>query len=253
MVQLKGADASHWTNVTDWNALAKAIDFIYLKATEGNKSVDPKALDFHFAAVHAGLKVGFYHFFRPTSVEDAIAEGDFFVSQIGHLHVDLPYVLDVETNDAKLSKADLSKCCVAFLQRVTAKTGKPAMVYTYDSFIGAQLDSTLGHYPLWLADYGDHKLSSNPVWHTFVGLQYTESGHVAGIAGNADLDLLDDNMVIRPPAPPKPAAPLVHKVVAGDTLSEIATSHGTTVDALKKLNKITDVNHIEVGQVIKLK
>lgn len=44
----------------------------------------------------------------------------------------------------------------------------------------------------------------------------------------------------------------VYKVVSGDTLSKIASKHGTTVAALVKLNGIKDPNKINVGQAIKL-
>lgn len=63
------------------------------------------------------------------------------------------------------------------------------------------------------------------------------------------------------PAEKKPAAkpvakakpkPKTHKVVSGDTLGKIAKKYGTTVATLAKLNKITNVNSIRVGQVIKL-
>lgn len=43
-----------------------------------------------------------------------------------------------------------------------------------------------------------------------------------------------------------------YRVVAGDTLWEIAQNHGTTVDTLARLNNIKDPNKISVGQIIKL-
>jgi murein DD-endopeptidase MepM/ murein hydrolase activator NlpD len=43
-----------------------------------------------------------------------------------------------------------------------------------------------------------------------------------------------------------------HKVVSGNTLGGIAKKYGTTVAALARLNRITNVNSIRVGQVIKL-
>jgi murein DD-endopeptidase MepM/ murein hydrolase activator NlpD len=55
------------------------------------------------------------------------------------------------------------------------------------------------------------------------------------------------------PAAKKPAAkPKTHKVASGDTLGKIATRYKTTVSVLAKLNNITNVNSIRVGQVIKL-
>ena len=42
------------------------------------------------------------------------------------------------------------------------------------------------------------------------------------------------------------------KVSKGDTLSKIASKHGTTVDALARINGIEDVNLIRVGQSLKV-
>lgn len=41
-------------------------------------------------------------------------------------------------------------------------------------------------------------------------------------------------------------------VKSGDTLSDIATSHGTTWQHLQEINKLDNPNNIKVGQVIKL-
>jgi len=45
---------------------------------------------------------------------------------------------------------------------------------------------------------------------------------------------------------------LTYTIVSGDTLGEVATKFGKTVDYLKTLNNITDINKIEVGQVLKV-
>lgn len=55
------------------------------------------------------------------------------------------------------------------------------------------------------------------------------------------------------PPEAKPVEPVTeHTVVSGDSLSSIAKKYGTTVDKLAAYNKIENVNHITVGQVIKL-
>ena len=53
------------------------------------------------------------------------------------------------------------------------------------------------------------------------------------------------------PAPPASAAK-EHKVVKGDTLTSIAKKYKTTVATLVKLNKISDPNKLDLGQIIKL-
>ncbi len=55
------------------------------------------------------------------------------------------------------------------------------------------------------------------------------------------------------PPETKPEEPVTeHTVVSGDSLSSIAKKYGTTVEKLAAYNNIENVNHITVGQVIKL-
>ncbi len=44
-----------------------------------------------------------------------------------------------------------------------------------------------------------------------------------------------------------------YRVARGDTLTQIARKHGQSVSALKRLNKLNDVDHIRVGQILKVK
>lgn len=46
---------------------------------------------------------------------------------------------------------------------------------------------------------------------------------------------------------------VTYTVVAGDTLSEIAAKFGTTIAAIASLNKISNVNSIYIGQVLRIK
>jgi LysM repeat protein len=55
------------------------------------------------------------------------------------------------------------------------------------------------------------------------------------------------------PKPSKtPAAARTYRVKPGDTLSGIATTYGTTVATLMRINNITDARSLRVGQVLKL-
>ncbi|HHF7060907.1 TPA: LysM peptidoglycan-binding domain-containing protein [Streptococcus mutans] len=47
-------------------------------------------------------------------------------------------------------------------------------------------------------------------------------------------------------------AETTYTVKSGDTLSEIASTHGTTVDKLAKINKINNIHLIHAGQILEL-
>jgi murein DD-endopeptidase MepM/ murein hydrolase activator NlpD len=51
----------------------------------------------------------------------------------------------------------------------------------------------------------------------------------------------------------KPIGEGQYRVVKGDTLTQIARKHGQSIDALKRLNNLKDLDHIRVGQVLKVK
>ncbi|MFM7171188.1 MAG: LysM peptidoglycan-binding domain-containing protein [Cyanobium sp.] len=55
------------------------------------------------------------------------------------------------------------------------------------------------------------------------------------------------------PSSPKSPAPTSVTVGQGETLSAIADRHGVPVSTLMALNSLSDPNHVEVGQVLKLK
>jgi N-acetylmuramoyl-L-alanine amidase len=55
----------------------------------------------------------------------------------------------------------------------------------------------------------------------------------------------------RPVVAAKPALPRQHKVVAGDTLSRIATIYGVSVSELQKHNKMKNAT-VKIGQTIKI-
>lgn len=52
---------------------------------------------------------------------------------------------------------------------------------------------------------------------------------------------------------PAGSAPSTYTIRSGDTLSGIAATFGTTVDALTQLNDITDASTLRIGQVLKLR
>lgn len=56
------------------------------------------------------------------------------------------------------------------------------------------------------------------------------------------------------PAPSnnKPSKGITYVVQKGDSLSKIAAKYGTTVDAIARQNKITDVDKIFIGQILKI-
>lgn len=51
----------------------------------------------------------------------------------------------------------------------------------------------------------------------------------------------------------KPVSEGEYRVARGDTLTQIARKHGQSVSSLKRLNNLSDVDNLRVGQVLKVK
>jgi murein DD-endopeptidase len=105
---------------------------------------------------------------------------------------------------------------------------------------------------------GGSGFGSNTAYGAHLHLSFRMGGQPTMGTGNLDFEkMLTSTPVQKPaskpktPAKPKKAAK-TYTVVKGDNLTKIAKAHGTTVDALVKLNKIKDKNLINIGQVLKV-
>ena len=56
--------------------------------------------------------------------------------------------------------------------------------------------------------------------------------------------------VVSTPSPSPDPNILQHTVIKGDNLTNLAKKHGTTVELIQKLNKITDARKMQVGQIL---
>jgi GH25 family lysozyme M1 (1,4-beta-N-acetylmuramidase) len=281
---LNGIDVSGWQ--AGINLAAVPADFVLIKATGGNGFVSPAANAQYAQAKSLGKLRGVYHFAREAGYRGtAVQEADHFVSSIkGFLDGETVLVLDWEGDNT----FDVA-WALAWLNRVYALTGVRPLIYMSGSVTHAADWSPVvaAGYGLWVAAYA---LGSTPFngygapagpsavghWPFVAMWQYTSSGHLPGWNGNLDLNVFygdraawlkyaAKNGVVKAPAPapaakPAPAAPRpapkpaagAYTVKSGDSLSAIAAAHGTTWQALAKLNGIANPNVIHPGQVLKL-
>ncbi|MGG3662510.1 GH25 family lysozyme [Bacillus gobiensis] len=264
----KGIDVSHWQGDIDWGKVAAdGISFAFLKATEGTRYVDPTLYKNADGARSAGIKVGAYHFARFGSKEEAQAEANHFLNTAKKTILSYPLVLDLEINQKKVSKSDLTDAAVFFLEELE-KSGNFAMLYTGKSFLESALDETkLEPYAKWIARYNNELGRAADIW------QYSSKGKVNGIQGNVDMNLcyldglpamvggglkqdsVKPSKPVQKPTHEKPSsAPkqTVYTIERDDTLSGIANRFKTSVKALQSLNDIKNPNLIHPGQKLKV-
>ena len=205
----------------DWQRAADSgAAFAFVKATEGSSYTNPYfAADYRDARA-AGLVRSAYHYARPQAdLSTATDQADFFVQTAGKADSrgDLPLTLDLEESGG-LAPKTLIAWAHAFVDEVTALTGRPVIVYTYPYFWQRYMGNTtdFSGLPLWIASYrsGGPKEPLPGGWSTWTFWQYTAKGRVPGIpatvdrsrfsGSNAELQALADPTPTSPPASPLP-------------------------------------------------
>ncbi len=190
----KGVDIYHGTSDNgqiNWGALKSNVDFVYVKATEGNDYIDPMFRANAISATAVGVKYGFYHFLRIShGIESGKTQADFFYSQIRDYNFSVIPAVDVEVTDSK-EAPEISATLDAFITEFRNISGYNPVVYTYTDFAQRFITSSAEapKCKLWYAYYGNYIDSKKlPQWDTYSAWQYSESGSPSFI-GNREVDL----------------------------------------------------------------
>jgi GH25 family lysozyme M1 (1,4-beta-N-acetylmuramidase) len=218
-----GIDVSHWQGQIGWVQVAgAAYDFAFAKATEGTTFTDATYPVNRSGAGAAGMRIGAYHFARPTGSSDAavaasaIAQADAFVAFAQPRRGDLLPVLDLEKNGG-LSATRLTAWTQAWLGEVFARLGVNPIIYASPSFWKTSAGDTpvfaLAGNRLWIAHWTKAGLPTLPgagwggLGWTF--WQWTDCSKVPGIVGCVDGDRLNGTNVAAATMPAYPGGPPV--------------------------------------------
>lgn len=194
-----GVDVSAHQGEIDWEQVRSAgMEFAIIRIgyrgyTSGGIYEDEYARKNLAGAKAAGLKVGVYFYSQALDEGEARREAQFCIDLLDGEALDLPVVFDWEyagedTRSAEMTQDALMACTRAFCQEVE-EAGYEAMIY-FNPHIAENLLrlEELQEYPFWLAMYTDQM-----TWpHQIEMWQYTASGSVPGISGDADINLWFD-------------------------------------------------------------
>ena len=188
-----GIDVSKYQGEIDWQSVKRnRISFAFIKATEGGDHIDPKFKINWIEAAKARLPRGAYHFYylcRP-----AASQAQWFINNVPSDPRALPPVLDMEWNHGsktckhRPSPQKIRSEMKIFLSMIARHYGKRPIIYTtVDFYKDNRLGSVLG-YEFWLRSVADHPRSIYPgqKWSFW---QYTGTGQIPGIEGNADINV----------------------------------------------------------------
>jgi lysozyme len=190
-----GTDVSKYQTSVDWSkARDSGISFAFIKATEGGDRVDDR-FDEHWRGTRAaGIPRAAYHFYyfcRP-----AAEQARWFIENVPRESGALPPVLDMEWNPQSPScklrpaPATVRSEMTTFLNIVEKHYGKKPIIYTSIDFFDDNNLSTFRGYPYWLRSVAGHPRSRYGS-HPFTFWQYTGTGVIPGIKGNADINVFN--------------------------------------------------------------
>jgi GH25 family lysozyme M1 (1,4-beta-N-acetylmuramidase) len=178
--RILGVDLSRWQSSDqplDFNRMASAgVAYAFIKGSDGLLTEDEKAIP-HVttwapAAKAAGILVGYYHFARiplttdPTVVvADAQAQAAQAAARLatlgGYDDRTLPYVLDVEGVDSKITDEVITLWTFTWLDAMEAATSRKPIMYSYRHFLASRYlqdpvtIEKFRNYHLWLAQPGN--------------------------------------------------------------------------------------------------
>ena len=261
----EGIDVSGWQGEIDFSQVKNSgIDFVYIKSSEGQNTVDSYFRRNYEGARSNGLNIGFYHYVRARTTEEAILEAEHFANTIAGTVPTCKLAMDFE-NFGNLSTSEINEISKVFLERVQELTNKEMIIYSNTSSARTIFSEELANeYPLWVAQYYVSNPSDNGKWSVWEGFQYTDRGNVPGINGYVDRDrftseiLLDSQEEIPSNEENNENSGntgnvddyIKYTIQRGDTLSEIAQRYNTTVNELVRLNNIQNPNMIYANETL---
>jgi len=199
--KIHGVDISHHQGDVDFFALKNSgVEFVILKATEGDSWVDDRFAEYWRKALDAGLLVMTYHFFRSNFGGSVQAKHHNTIIQefLSASRYETPVIwFDVETEDGA-TKSQRQNRLLAAHQTAEAlgyQSGHYSSPYLWDKLIG-DVPWAYNYYG-WIAHWTSASSPSLPlgwtkektkVWQYGIYPRYSWTNPVEGVSGEVDVD-----------------------------------------------------------------
>ncbi len=190
----RGIDLSTHNQVTDWDKVRQAVDFIILRAGYGAGNIDEKLVPYAAACMEKGIPLGLYWFSYAYTVDMARREAQYCISQAKKYKVTYPIGFDFEYDSVryaerkgvKVTKQLVMDMTITFCN-VIKEAGYIPMVYTNKDYANQYFNLTQlkeEGYAIWYAYY-NKVCNRNDValW------QHTDAGSIPGISGRVDVNI----------------------------------------------------------------
>lgn len=200
-----GIDVSKYQGEIDWEKVAgSGIDFAMIRMGVRGYSTGQVVADEQFVknmdgAKENGIDTGIYFYSQAVTVNEAVEEANYAVAAARSYNVVYPIVFYSERISSDIARTDglsadeLSAIAKAFCDTVKGY-GYKSMICATKHRLAVDMDiSTLKDYDIWLVDApllkeGD-KLSMSEYPYMYTMWQYSSTGKIDGIEGDADLNI----------------------------------------------------------------
>lgn len=191
----RGIDVSHYQGRIDWKAVKATgkVLYTYVKATESTSLYDD-TYAYNVREAHAaGIYVGSYHFFSPTT--DAQEQLKNFKSHVNLAGQDLVPMIDVELRGKKPLPQFIA-AIRTFIQGIEKEYKVKPILYTSVNFYNKYLAGHFDDYIYMIARYAEEIPQPNRgcrfgLW------QYSATGRINGIHGAVDCSCFVDSYDIK--------------------------------------------------------
>lgn len=193
--RLDGVDVSKFQGEIDWQAVkASGVVFAFARALEGETIQDSTFAANWQGMKEAGVIRGAYDFYIANDADSDQVE--VFSSLVTLEPGDLVPMVDIEAASLGGLEADgdLVEDFHEYLDLMEKHYGVKPIIYTDPDFWNEHMDDSFGAYPLWIAAYGVDVPPVPAGWADWIIWQHSESGSVAGIDEDVDLDVFNGGL-----------------------------------------------------------
>ncbi len=191
-MEIKAIDVSSDQGKPDWIKVAKSGVKAAILRVHQRYGVDSSFEHNYKGCKQNGILAGTYKYSYALTPAQAIEEAENVIEVLNGRGLDFPVFYDLEWKQQRsLGKQAIENIAVSFLTRMK-KAGYKVGIYCNMDWYNNYLSENLKKYDLWLARYANNDNGTIPERlrpSVGIGWQYSESGKVAGISGNVDMDV----------------------------------------------------------------
>ena len=194
----KGIDVSKYQGNVDWKKVAEGgVEYAFIRVgcrgygSSGTLIKDEKFHQNVKGALEQGIKVGAYFFTQAITTEEALAEAELVLKELGDYEITYPVAIDVERIQNEKARQDAltveerTEICKVFCEKIK-EAGYIPMVYgdseTFEKLI---IPQELAAYDFWICETN----GTMTFPYEFAVWQYSHKGTVSGIKGDTNISI----------------------------------------------------------------